>query len=113
MARVIDIRAFSRWILHENCDRRMCAAIVRMSTTHSTMADNKRTVQVPVFESTVIDGDREDGYWVETFHFNADDKIPGVITSGLGSGIVELLDNPIAEALDAGITAPDEPLRCE
>lgn len=44
------------------------------------MAERSKTVSVPVFESTVIDSDREDGYWVETFHFSKDDKVPGVIT---------------------------------
>lgn len=44
------------------------------------MAESRKTVPVPVFESTVIDSHREDGYWVETFSFSKDDKVPGVIT---------------------------------
>lgn len=42
--------------------------------------ERSKTVPVPVFESTVIDTEREDGYWVETFHFSKTDKVPGVIT---------------------------------
>ncbi|OIW23856.1 hypothetical protein CONLIGDRAFT_657440 [Coniochaeta ligniaria NRRL 30616] len=41
------------------------------------MAERRKTVAVPVFESTVIDSHNEDGYWVETFHFRKDDKVPG------------------------------------
>jgi hypothetical protein len=44
------------------------------------MAQTRDTLPVPVFDSSVIDSDRTDGYWVETFHFKKDDKIPGVIT---------------------------------
>lgn len=73
------------------------------------MANNEKTVQAPSFQSTVIDSDRQDGYWVETFPFSTDDKVPGVITSGLNSGIVDFLDNPIAEAHHTGISPPDDP----
>lgn len=44
------------------------------------MAPIRKTVPVPVFESTVIDSNREDGYWVEAFHFSKEDDVPGVIT---------------------------------
>ncbi|KAK5651789.1 hypothetical protein OQA88_11656 [Cercophora sp. LCS_1] len=57
-----------------------------------------RSVITPVFDSTIIDYDRTDGYWVETFQFSKEDKVPGVITSGLRSGYIEFLDNPIAAA---------------
>lgn len=40
----------------------------------------KQSIPVPVFGSAVIDNDRTDGYWVETFHFNKKDTVPGVIT---------------------------------
>jgi hypothetical protein len=44
------------------------------------MAQKRNTIATPVFDSEVIDSDRTDGYWVETFHFNKNDKVPGVIT---------------------------------
>jgi hypothetical protein len=44
------------------------------------MAQIQKTVPAPVFESAVIDSDRTDGYWVETFHFTKNDRVPGVIT---------------------------------
>ncbi|KAH6844715.1 hypothetical protein B0I37DRAFT_446698 [Chaetomium sp. MPI-CAGE-AT-0009] len=51
---------------------------------------------VPSFGRSVIEDNRSDGYWVETFHFCKDDLVPGIIASGLVSGVVEFLDNPIA-----------------
>ncbi|OCK81474.1 hypothetical protein K432DRAFT_295373 [Lepidopterella palustris CBS 459.81] len=53
---------------------------------------------VPSFSSSIIEDNRSDGYWVETFHFSKEDRVPGVITSGLVSGVIEFLDNPIASA---------------
>ncbi|KAK0716080.1 hypothetical protein B0H67DRAFT_256768 [Lasiosphaeris hirsuta] len=72
------------------------------------MANKSKSPIVPIFESAVIESDRQDGYWVETFHFSRDDKAPGVIVSGLVSGIVEFLDNPIALASHAREAAPDD-----
>jgi hypothetical protein len=45
-----------------------------------SMTEKRKTLPVPVFDSNVIDSDRSDGYWVETFQFSKDDKVPGVIT---------------------------------
>ncbi|KAH9904315.1 hypothetical protein F4778DRAFT_732119 [Xylariomycetidae sp. FL2044] len=56
-----------------------------------------RSTATPSFGSAVIQAGRTDGYWVETFHFSQEDKVPGVMTSGLVSGLIEFLDNPIAE----------------
>lgn len=44
------------------------------------MAQKGNTIITPVFDSEVIDSDRTDGYWVETFLFDNNDKVPGVIT---------------------------------
>ncbi|KAK8034198.1 hypothetical protein PG993_009193 [Apiospora rasikravindrae] len=55
-------------------------------------------VSQPSFGSAVIQSGRKDGYWVETFKFSNDDRVPGVMVSGLVSGQIEFLDNPIAEA---------------
>ncbi|KAH6871884.1 hypothetical protein B0T10DRAFT_611080 [Thelonectria olida] len=54
-------------------------------------------VAIPSFGNAVVEAKREDGYWVDTFHFSDKDRVPGIITSGLVSGVVEFLDNPIAE----------------
>lgn len=61
-------------------------------------APTKSSIQVPSFGSSVIESNRKDGYWVETFHFSSKDRVPGIIASGLVSGLIEFLDNPIAEA---------------
>ncbi|RYP05666.1 hypothetical protein DL765_009768 [Monosporascus sp. GIB2] len=50
----------------------------------------------PSFGRLVIDEKKSDGYWVETFHFSNQESIPGIIASGLVSGNVEFLDNPLA-----------------
>ncbi|KAK6216836.1 hypothetical protein QIS74_06950 [Colletotrichum tabaci] len=55
---------------------------------------------VPEFGRAVIEGDRTDGYWVETFKFEKD-EVPGLVASGLASGEIEFLDNPIAAARHA------------
>ncbi|KAI0378907.1 hypothetical protein F5Y04DRAFT_272217 [Hypomontagnella monticulosa] len=48
----------------------------------------------PVFKPFTLQ-ERDDGYWIETFHLTKDDKAPGLIVSGLNSGSVQFLDNPI------------------
>ncbi|KAH8676425.1 hypothetical protein BGZ60DRAFT_513367 [Tricladium varicosporioides] len=58
----------------------------------------------PSFGHFVIDKDRTDGYWVETFHFSQADLVPGIIASGLNSGHIEFLDNPIAAGRAAAAT---------
>lgn len=40
---------------------------------------SKSTTQAPSFSSSVIESNRSDGYWVETFHFDQKDKVPGII----------------------------------
>lgn len=56
-------------------------------------------VQEPSYSSSVLQSNRSDGYWVETFHFDlTHDRVPGIIASGLVSGVIEFLDNPIAES---------------
>lgn len=40
------------------------------------MASNE--LAVPSFGKTVIENDRKDGYWVETFHF-ANGEVPGLL----------------------------------
>ncbi|KAK7954127.1 hypothetical protein PG988_014821 [Apiospora saccharicola] len=62
------------------------------------MSPSSSSVSPPSFGSAVIQSDRKDGYWVETFQFSKDDRVPGVMVSGLVSGQIEFLDNPIAEA---------------
>ncbi|KAF4314154.1 hypothetical protein GTA08_BOTSDO01273 [Botryosphaeria dothidea] len=52
----------------------------------------------PSFSSTVIEDNRSDGYWVEKFQFSQEDRVPGVITSGLVSGVISYLENPLAGA---------------
>jgi hypothetical protein len=37
------------------------------------------SVQVPNFKTSVIQKYRKDGYWAETFHFDSEDFVPGVI----------------------------------
>ncbi|KAF4452163.1 Aldos-2-ulose dehydratase [Fusarium austroafricanum] len=54
------------------------------------------SIAEPTFGSSVIEDRRQDGYWVETFHFDKNDPVPGIITSGLVSGEIEFIDNPIA-----------------
>ncbi|KAH7188136.1 uncharacterized protein B0J16DRAFT_382018 [Fusarium flagelliforme] len=54
------------------------------------------TIAEPSFGSNIIEDKRSDGYWVETFHFDKEDPVPGIITSGLVSGEIEFIDNPIA-----------------
>lgn len=39
------------------------------------------TIQVPRFNASVIEDNRKDGYWVETFHFSKEDRVPGIVTS--------------------------------
>lgn len=57
------------------------------------------SIKEPSFTSSVIQGNRSDGYWVEAFHFDTKkDRVPGIIASGLVSGVIQFLDNPIAEA---------------
>ncbi|PSK36624.1 aldos-2-ulose dehydratase-like protein [Elsinoe australis] len=50
----------------------------------------------PSFDSAAIQTNRSDGYWVESIKVDSNDKVPGIIASGLVSGVVELLDNPLA-----------------
>jgi hypothetical protein len=33
----------------------------------------------PNFGSSVIEPERKDGYWIETFQFSKEDDVPGVI----------------------------------
>ena len=42
-------------------------------------APTKSSIQVPSFRSSVIESNRKDGYWVETFHFSSKDRVPGII----------------------------------
>jgi len=51
----------------------------------------------PKFTHSTIQDNREDGYWVETILFQKGDRAPGIVASGLVSGIVEYLENPIAD----------------
>jgi hypothetical protein len=38
------------------------------------------SVQVPQYSSSIIQSNRSDGYWVETFHFHKKhDRVPGII----------------------------------
>ena len=37
-------------------------------------------IQVPKFGAAVIEDKRKDGYWVETFHFDKEDRVPGLVT---------------------------------
>ncbi|KAK7413087.1 hypothetical protein QQX98_008035 [Neonectria punicea] len=55
-------------------------------------------IPTPSFSDSIIDDKRTDGYWVETFKFDKDDSVPGIITSGIDSGNVEYIENPIAAA---------------
>jgi hypothetical protein len=46
----------------------------------------------PIFEKKLIEKDRQDGYWIETF--NIDRKSPvGLVAFGLGSGEIKLYQN--------------------
>jgi len=56
-------------------------------------------IQVPKFGAAVIEDKRKDGYWVETFHFDKEDRVPGIVTSGLVSGMIEYLENPLVATL--------------
>jgi hypothetical protein len=38
------------------------------------------TIAEPSFGSNIIEDKRSDGYWVETFHFDKEDPVPGIIT---------------------------------
>ncbi|KAK4653901.1 hypothetical protein QC762_608080 [Podospora pseudocomata] len=62
----------------------------------------------------VIQRGRTDGYWVRAFQFSAEDEMRGVLVSGLNSGKVEFLDNPLATKHSGGpkewkayLVAPD------
>jgi hypothetical protein len=41
---------------------------------------SQKPILIPEFGQHVIEGDRKDGYWVETFHFDKPDLAPGIIT---------------------------------
>jgi aldos-2-ulose dehydratase len=47
--------------------------------TPKTSVSKKFSVQVPSFSSSIIENNRTDGYWVETFHFDDKDRVPGII----------------------------------
>ncbi|KAI1389698.1 uncharacterized protein F4822DRAFT_442905 [Hypoxylon trugodes] len=54
-------------------------------------------VSVPSFTSSTVQK-RDDGYWIEAFKFSKDDKVPGLIVSGLNSGKIQFLENPVNAA---------------
>ncbi|KAI1097945.1 hypothetical protein F4804DRAFT_326094 [Jackrogersella minutella] len=56
-----------------------------------------RQIIAPSFKPSTLQ-ERTDGYWIETFHFSKNDKAPGLIASGLNSGNVQFLDNPVNAA---------------
>ncbi|KAL6714564.1 hypothetical protein ACLMJK_007989 [Lecanora helva] len=55
-------------------------------------------VLTPSFGNGIIEDNRTDGYWVEPIKLSQDDPVPSVVASGLVSGVVEILENPIAAA---------------
>ena len=50
-------------------------------------------VATPNFEEILVDGNVEDGYWIEAFDVNNDSK-PDLVTSGLAVGEVAWYENP-------------------
>ncbi|KAF7589483.1 hypothetical protein BBP40_004237 [Aspergillus hancockii] len=58
----------------------------------------------PRFSKRTIQDSRKDGYWIGSFQFGGKDTIPGVIVSGLNTGKVEYLENPINRQQGAGET---------
>lgn len=70
-------------------------------------AKTRRSVPTPNFGDAVIQSGRQDGYWVESIRFHKDDRVPGIIASGLNSGRVEFLENPLATWNGDPKTKPD------
>ncbi|KAI0152757.1 hypothetical protein GGR57DRAFT_513367 [Xylariaceae sp. FL1272] len=62
----------------------------------------------PSFSPSIIQDKRSDGYWIEKFHFHSDDQVPGLLVSGLNSGKVQFLENPLNEK-GKGSKKIDEP----
>ncbi|KAL7929516.1 hypothetical protein V8C35DRAFT_331580 [Trichoderma chlorosporum] len=54
----------------------------------------------PNFTASVIEPDRSDGSWIQAVRFHRDDLAPGIVTSGIASGTVAFLDNPVARGQD-------------
>lgn len=44
-----------------------------------TPSESSSGALVPSFSHSVIENNRSDGYWVETFNFSKKEKVPGVI----------------------------------
>lgn len=58
------------------------APMENLTIAKPTSAEPKASsVKVPQYSSSVIQSNRSDGYWVETFHFDQKhDRVPGIIT---------------------------------
>ncbi|KAI5847392.1 hypothetical protein DFP73DRAFT_630662 [Morchella snyderi] len=54
-----------------------------------------KTLPVPTFEKSIVQHHRTDGYWIETYWVDPDDKVPGLIGYGLGVGDICIFDNPL------------------
>ncbi|EKG12892.1 hypothetical protein MPH_09991 [Macrophomina phaseolina MS6] len=69
-----------------------------MATQATSNPRGQAPILEPSFSSSIIEDKRSDGYWVEKFQFSTEDHVPGVITSGLVSGVISYLENPLAAA---------------
>ncbi|KAF4468833.1 Aldos-2-ulose dehydratase [Fusarium albosuccineum] len=52
-------------------------------------------VKAPQFTTGTIQRQRDDGYWIDKFQYHEGDQAPGLIVSGLNSGKVQYLENPL------------------
>ncbi|KAL1636192.1 hypothetical protein SLS58_009886 [Diplodia intermedia] len=73
-----------------------------MGTRAAPAAKGQASILEPSFSSSIIEDKRSDGYWVEKFLFSKEDHVPGVITSGLVSGVISYLENPLVAAEHEG-----------
>lgn len=57
------------------------------------IADTSETDSVPNFEQIIVEEDFQDGYWLETFDINGDEK-PDLVATGLAKGDIFWYENP-------------------
>ncbi|KAI5779967.1 hypothetical protein DFH27DRAFT_657220 [Peziza echinospora] len=58
------------------------------------MSSTLPQIPTPKFDLSVIQAERTDGYWVETFFIDRKDKFPSLIAYGLVTGEICVFDNP-------------------
>lgn len=64
----------------DDCERRVSPMQSLTPSNTGPAQAGTTSVQVPRYSSSVLPSDRNDGYWVETFHFDLEhDRVPGII----------------------------------